>query len=608
MSSDKTHLTVGQGDKECHAVYMSCGNIKKTLRTKVGAHCWMMIAQVPIAKFQPSRHQGLLTNRLLHLCLDIALAGLKRCAATAEDMVDPNGFVRSIRTFLAAYIADLPEQQALACVRSGYAPSSLAGPSSLGDSAAHDLRRGSVTLEAIQEIKDELTEDGSQDDLRLFEKAAKCHGLNGVDKPFWRDWLYSDPSLFLAPDALHQWHKLFMDHPIEWAKTWLGDEEFDRRLSVLQPRIGFRHFRDGFTRFRQHTGKETKDLERVFLAVIAGHPNVTAGITKAMRAFLDFIYLAQYESHSTATLRYLRDALKDFHRYKHHIADSGVRSGARRNDEFHIPKIELMQHVPRLIELLGTAPQFTSEQTERCHIDMAKQPYKATNRKEYSEQMCRYLDRDERIRMFSALMEWHSTGDSAAANECEQEKNKRFQKLVGGFLPTSVRNIFQAKNSLCNATTAFQLRQKPDAKSLLLHDIQLQYEVPNFIDDLCRYFLGSRVQDRASLPFRNLDIWWRVRIQLKDPQDSAVLFPSQTIQASPRMKIRNVVYAGRYNFVLLQRNAVDNLDSLSDSAYGMRGEALMIVFSPAFFRIDLFDKRMQGRAAENRVCSGEQLY
>ena len=589
LSSDKTHLTVGQGDKECHAVYMSCGNIKKTLRTKVGAHCWMMIAQVPIAKFEPSRHQGLLTNRLLHLCLDIVLAGLKRCAATAEDMVDPNGSIRSVRTFLAAYIADLPEQQALACVRSGYAPSSLAEPSSLGDSAAHGLRRGSATLEAIQEIMDELGEDDSQDYLRLFEKAAKGHGLNGVDKPFWRDWLHSDPSLFLAPDALHQWHKLFMDHPIEWAKTWLGDEEFDRRLSVLQPRIGFRHFRDGFTRFRQHTGKETKDLERVFLAVIAGHPNVTAGIMKAMRAFLDFVYLAQYESHSTATLRYLRDALKDFHRYKHHIADSGVRSGTRRNDEFHIPKIELMQHVQRLVELLGTAPQFSSEQTERCHIDMAKQPYKATNRKEYSEQMCRYLDRDERIRMFSALTEWHSTGH-ATANECEQEKKERFQQLVGRFLPSPVRNIFQAKNPLLNATTAFQLHQKPDAKGLLLRDVQLQYEVPNLIDDLCRYFLGSRAQDYTSLPFSSLDIWWRVRVQLKDPQDSGALLPSQTIQASPRMKTRSAACAGRYNFVLLHRDAVDDSNGNSDSDYGIQGEALMMtLFSSAFSYVDLLN-------------------
>ena len=112
-----------------------------------------------------------------------------------------------------------------------------------------------------------------------------------------------------------------------------------------------------------------------------------------MRAFLDFIYLSQYESHSTFTLNYLKDALRDFHRFKCFIADSGVRSGIQRNDEFNIPKIELMHHVKRLTEMLGSAMQFSSEQTERCHIIMAKQPYKATNRKDYARQMCRYLDR-----------------------------------------------------------------------------------------------------------------------------------------------------------------------------------------------------------------------
>ena len=92
LSSDKTHLTVSQGDKECHAVYLSCGNIKKSLRSKVGAHCqWMMIAQIPIAKFEPSEHQGILTNRLLHCCLDIVLDSLKECSVTAQMMLDPAG-------------------------------------------------------------------------------------------------------------------------------------------------------------------------------------------------------------------------------------------------------------------------------------------------------------------------------------------------------------------------------------------------------------------------------------------------------------------------------------------------------------------------------------
>ena len=58
LSSDKTHLTVAQGDKECHALYMSCGNIKKSLRSKAEAHCWMMIGHIPIAKFDQKKLQG----------------------------------------------------------------------------------------------------------------------------------------------------------------------------------------------------------------------------------------------------------------------------------------------------------------------------------------------------------------------------------------------------------------------------------------------------------------------------------------------------------------------------------------------------------------------
>ena len=203
--------------------------------------------------------------------------------------------------------------------------------------------------------------------------------------------------------------------------------------------------------------------------------------------------------------------------------------------------------------------------------------------------MCRYLDRDERIRMFSALTEWHSTDHPTAVNECGQEKTNRFQQLVDRFLPSPVRNIFQARNPLCNATTAFHLRHKPDAKGLLLRDVQLQYEVPNLIDDLCRYILGSRVQDYTSLPFSSLDIWWRIRVQLKDPQDSGTLLPSQTIQASPRMKMGSAMCAGRYNFVLFHRDTVDDSNGTSDSDYGIQGEALMILFSSAFSHISFFD-------------------
>lgn len=44
---------------------------------------------------------------------------------------------------------------------------------------------------------------------------------------------------------------------------------------------------------------------------------------KAVKAFLDFIYLAQYTTYNTITLGYLEDALKDFHKYKNYFITVG---------------------------------------------------------------------------------------------------------------------------------------------------------------------------------------------------------------------------------------------------------------------------------------------
>ena len=126
-----------------------------------------------------------------------------------------------MRTFLAVYIADLPEQQNVAGVTSGYAPSSTAGPTTLGSPTPHPLRRGKDTLDAIRAINEEIEALGAQGDLERYRKIAKAYGLNGVDLLFWRNWLWAEPPFFLAPDALHQLHKLFIDHLVDWARCMM---------------------------------------------------------------------------------------------------------------------------------------------------------------------------------------------------------------------------------------------------------------------------------------------------------------------------------------------------------------------------------------------------
>ncbi|TDL13388.1 hypothetical protein BD410DRAFT_810597, partial [Rickenella mellea] len=268
VGSDKVHLTKFQGDKECHPIYGTNGNINMNLRSKGSQRAWMLIGLIPVAKFKDKANQGVLYNRLFHLCHDIIHARAKRHSHNPLQMADGFGNARLVRPILITDSCDGPEQSAIACTASNRSALSTAQRVEFEDPVIHPLRHGSETLAKIAEI----AENVNPDDLTVFTKACKKEGLNGVVKPFWRDWKFADPCLFLAPDALHQWHKFFIDHIYAWARALLGDDEIDKRLSVLQPRVGFRHFRNGITRYSQHSGREQRDLERLLVGILHGHP------------------------------------------------------------------------------------------------------------------------------------------------------------------------------------------------------------------------------------------------------------------------------------------------------------------------------------------------
>ncbi len=101
--------------------------------------------------------------------------------------------------------------------------------------------------------------------------------MNIVTHPFWEDWNLADPANFIMPDALHQWHLFFGDHILGWGRIILGDREINRRYTTLQKRVGYRHFNVGFTCFSQHTGHKYRDIQRSFIAVIAGQKSEWEG-------------------------------------------------------------------------------------------------------------------------------------------------------------------------------------------------------------------------------------------------------------------------------------------------------------------------------------------
>ena len=61
-----------------------------------------------------------------------------------------------------------------------------------------------------------------------------------------------------------------------------------------------------------------------------------------------------------------------------------------------------------MIKLLGTTDNYNTEATERLHIDLAKDAYRATNKKEYYEQMLLWLERCEKIWVFDVVLQWRT--------------------------------------------------------------------------------------------------------------------------------------------------------------------------------------------------------
>ena len=117
----------------------------------------------------------------------------------------------------------------------------------------------------------------------------------------------------------------------------------------------------------QWTGTEHKEMEKVFLGVIAGAVN--SKVLTMAQSLLNFIYYCQFQLHTSKTLEKLELCLKTFHENKQIFIDLGIRK------DFNIPKLHAIQHYIEGIRSLGSADGYNSESPERLHINFAKAVY-----------------------------------------------------------------------------------------------------------------------------------------------------------------------------------------------------------------------------------------
>lgn len=360
------------GNRVAHPLLISLANIIMDFRMKASNHAFMLLAILPVPKFlhKNKRICGVLENHLVHECIDFVVKPLKKAAEIGIMMTDPLGWHRYCFTPLVGAVIDTPEALMYAGVSPKLSPVTMATYKQFGDSFQHEPRTALMTLAQLMEIK----ETADPWDFAPYLPKAKQFCLNGVHRPFWRDWPLAEPSLFLTLEPLHLWHKMFWDHDAKWCIHEVGSIKIDFQFSVLQPHVGYRHFTEGISNLKQVTGREHHNIQHYIVGIIAGA--VPWDFLIAIQASVDFWYLSQAREIDDEGCAIISAVLDEFHQHKSAIIKAGARvgKGNRPIDNWYIPKLELMQSVVPNIRANGAPIQYSADVTEHAHITEIKNP------------------------------------------------------------------------------------------------------------------------------------------------------------------------------------------------------------------------------------------
>lgn len=492
---------------------------------------------------------------LFHACMGEILAPLREAGLEGIPMKSADGVERRCHPILAAYVGDYPEQILVTTAYSGDCACCDAGK---GDLGAYPLVHAYRDIEAALAAVHTLGTD-------LWVERCREANIKPVQHPFWEALPYTSIFASITPDVLHQLYQGVMKHLIGWLTDIVGANEIDARVRRLPPNHTIRIFCKGISTLSRVSGTEHKQMCMFIIGVVTDIPGLSIHqsnmLLAATRALLDFLYLACYPIHSSDTLVQLDESLAAFHEHRQIFIDCGVRA------HFNIPKLHFLSHYSRAIKYYGTTDNYNTETTERLHIDLAKDAYRASNHKDEFTQMARWLERREKIFHHTNYIAWRCTESSAVLPRLGSTSTS--DGMIGGRMdfPGSQRTLLDLKCELSQKVTRF-----PTVKAVSLEKIQDQggggYGAVSFLHALKRFLVQYRdptvplnqVDDYARfvvLPFRSVPVWHKVKFT------NAELYGKQTldaISAHPSLynKSGKVVRSSRFDTVLININDGQN--------------------------------------------------
>lgn len=371
----------------------------------------VLVGYLPVDNLDDSpsaKEKDRMRGELLHRAMEALMEPIKAASREGIEMRCADGRLRRIYPMFAAFLADSPEQNDMACtIRSG-CPICEQEWEGRGDySSTAPMRTREETLTAIRRYID-------------HGKSAMMERL-GL-KPWW-PWWAEFPIDFhscIVPNVLHQLHKgLFKTHLYKWAVEILKKPHLDRCFSSMPSAPGMRQFKSGVTHLKQWTERESRELEKQFLPMMAGY--VADDVVNLARAILDFTYRAQAARMSDEDIAAMEEALQEIHAAKDVLIKIGVFKGPERFD--NIIKLHMVSHYAHSIRELGTPDGYSTEAPEALHSENVKEGWRASNKVDALPQMIRHVQRLEALRIHATYMRefWGPSFHGISSDDDESE-------------------------------------------------------------------------------------------------------------------------------------------------------------------------------------------
>ena len=390
-------------------------------------------------------------RHILHSVLEQVLQPMCSAGEEGVEMSCSDGKVRRCFPILTAWLADHEEHVTLHNIARNRCPRCEVSSENPGELQEFPLRNHSIYQQKIAQYN-------CTGDLSTITDLAFV-GLKSLYNGLW-----TLPRIEISdipkPDLLHTIYLGLMKNLLEWITAFLGQhnrlDAFDDIWRSMPPYPGFTPPRKAFREVSQWQGKEMRAFGIIVLAALAvalskPTPSQRLIFNSALRCtrnLVDFHLMAQYQSHTAETLKYLDDYLKGFHKEKEVFlafrqsksskkkADawdkklqtqyaqedasdplhrgSKTRQKKQRLDEirknerniqrqeimesdthFNYPKMHLLTHFHEHVIRFGNLPMYSTEIGEYSHRTQIKEGYRHSNRNDYINQILGYYGRQQ---------------------------------------------------------------------------------------------------------------------------------------------------------------------------------------------------------------------